>query len=87
MTEFKINDKEKIVGFTRSSPTGFKHLVEYRVNGNTIQSRSVNYYNRTWECYNYQTAIDLLLEKMVKLNQLTQQKATMIKNKLYKENC
>jgi len=78
-TEFKINERMKIIGKTQNTRNGFRHLVEFYRDDKLIESRSVSYLNRTWESYNYETAISNLLKKMVKNRDLTQDEAKQIK--------
>jgi len=79
-TEFKISEKIKIIGKTQNTRNGFRHLVEFYNNGRLVESRSVSYLNRTWESYNYESAINRLLEKMLKNRDLTTQEAQYYKN-------
>lgn len=73
--EFILNQREKIVGHWQKTRNGFRHLVEFIRDGGVIESRSVSYLNRTWESYEYETAIRELLRKMVKNRQITQEQA------------
>lgn len=61
---FVISKTDKIVGNAQRTRNGFRHVVEYYRNGNMLASRSVSYINRTWESFEYETAIKLLLQKM-----------------------
>lgn len=70
-TEFRLGNNTKIVGKTQNTRNGFRHLVEFYRGNRLIESRSVSYLNRTWESYNYETAIKRLLEKMVKNRELS----------------
>lgn len=36
---------------------GFKHVSTMFINGNEMRSHTCYYYNRTWECYRYQTVM------------------------------
>ncbi len=76
--EFIISNTEKIVGHTQSTRNGFRHLVEFVVNDRVVESRSVSYLNRTWESYNYETAIKELLRKMVKNRDLPESRVPKI---------
>lgn len=42
---------------TANTRNGFKHEAEIQKNGCTIARAKVNYINRTWERYDYETAI------------------------------
>lgn len=65
-TEFRISPTDTIIGRTENTRNGFRHVVEYLRNGQEIESRSVSYLNRTWESYEYESAISALLDKMIK---------------------
>jgi len=66
MREFRINSTDTIIGRTEKTRNGFRHVVEYLRDGRGIESRSVSYLNRTWETYEYESAISALLDKMIK---------------------
>ena len=61
---FEISPTDKIVCAAQKTRNGFRHLVRYMRNGNEIASKSVYYLNRTWERFEYETAIRGLLDKM-----------------------
>lgn len=61
---FVIDANITLVGMTRNTRNGFLHEVEYRKNGCTIASAKCSYINRTWESFDYESAIDKLLRKM-----------------------
>ena len=64
VTEFKIDERTKIVCKSQNTRQGFRHVAEYYKDGRLIESRSVSYLNRTWESYEYESVIEALLEKM-----------------------
>lgn len=63
MRIFKINRKLSVVANTTSSRSGFNHVVTLMDNGREVSSVKVHYINRTWERYDYETALQRLLEK------------------------
>lgn len=63
-TEFRINETDTILGDSRKTRNGFKHVVEYLKGGSTVATKSVHYLNRTWESFEYETAISTLLVSM-----------------------
>ena len=63
-TVYEITPTDRIVGNTKSTRSGFRHVVEYHRDGVILASKSVSYTNRTWESFEYETAISGLLEKM-----------------------
>ncbi len=77
-TEFKLDGNEKIKASVQNAPTGFKHVVKFYRGDNLVQSRQVSYYNRTWESYKYSSAINMLMEKMIKKNQITKEQAKRV---------
>lgn len=64
MKEFRINKTDTIVCEWGKTRNGFKHTVTYLRDGNEVADAKVNYLNRTWESYEYETAIHKLLDKM-----------------------
>ncbi len=60
MTHYTTTQKGKIYEvfcLSASTRNGFKHEVELQENGYTIARAKVCYLNRTWERYDYETAI------------------------------
>lgn len=41
----------------RNTQYGFKHICELVINGYHAQTATAYYYNRTWECYRFQSVI------------------------------
>jgi len=80
MREFRISDKETIIARSENTRYGFRHLVEFLDNGSTVETAKACYYNRTWESYDFESAIHGLLSKMVKNKQLTQERQEQILN-------
>jgi len=62
--QFIINEKENIVARSEKTRNGFRHVVEYYKDGRMVETAKVCYLNRTWESYDFETAIRKLLEKM-----------------------
>lgn len=44
---------------------GFAHIVKLYKNGHEIEHASVQYYNRTWESYRYQSAMRKVVSKII----------------------
>jgi hypothetical protein len=63
-TEFNLGGGITIVARTTPSRDGFNHVAEYYKDGVLIDSAKVHYINRTWEKYNFETAIRKLLDKV-----------------------
>ena len=60
---------------------GFKHKATYLKNNIEVQTASIQYYNRTWESYTYQTAILAAIQKEI------DQQIANIKNDLLATLC
>ena len=58
------NEYEFVCEFGKTRD-GFKHVCDVFVNGRRVASASCNYYNRTWECYEYQTVMLRAIEQMI----------------------
>ena len=61
---FELEDNVYIKCRSEDTRSGFRHIVEFYVDGELIESAKVTYQNRTWEKYEFETAIDKLLRKM-----------------------
>lgn len=44
---------------------GFKHVANLFVNGSFVETATIQYYNRTWECYQYQTAKKAVIRRYI----------------------
>ena len=61
---FPINDNYSIVCKWIKTSYGFKHEAELKDQYfQTIEKSKVTYYNRTWECFEYESVISQLLKK------------------------
>lgn len=59
-------DKEfEFVNRSFSNRVGFKHESTLLINGREYAKCSVQYYNRTWECYTYQTSMIRTVESLI----------------------
>ena len=61
-----VNDKKYSFNCrTESNYNGFKHIATLYIDDNCVSKSSRQYYNRTWERYEYQSVmIDLIKEQM-----------------------
>lgn len=71
-----INGKEVTFNCkAKKTKNGFAHECEMHVNGNWYSKVKVNYYNRTWEAYQFQTAMKNavydVLEVLYKATEMT----------------
>lgn len=73
---FKINDTYTIICETSKTRNGFKHTAHLlRNNQDTGEKVKINYINRTWETYTYQSVINKLIssskiEELAKIKDL-----------------
>lgn len=79
MKIFKLNSTYSIVCDSIGNRSGFKHEATLTRNGEQIDSTKVQYYNRTWERYEFQTVICNLL---VVTTELTDKEKRRFKNKV-----
>ena len=60
---YKINGHEYLIhSRTVNSRTGFAHVSTLVRDGQEIETKRVNYYNRTWESYQYQNSMRVVVE-------------------------
>ena len=63
-TNFKINDELTATCQTQDTRYGFRHLASlYNNEYRTLATAKACYYNRTWECFNYESILQNLLSK------------------------
>ena len=62
-THFKINDKITVVARRGNTKNGFCHIADLYVDGVKVDSSKVSYLNRTWESYDYKTALTNVINK------------------------
>jgi recombinational DNA repair protein RecT len=63
MQEFKLNDEYSIVCEAQGTRNGFRHVAILFKNGAEIDRDKVNYLNRTWERWTFETVIKRLIER------------------------
>lgn len=80
MKIFKLSKNIDIVCQSENTRYGFRHLATMLQNGYEIASAKACYYNRTWECYQYQTVLLDIIEKALKSKRIDQKQY----NKFYK---
>jgi hypothetical protein len=66
MRSFKLNDKYLIICKSESTRYGFRHLASLMKNGYEIAKSKACYYNRTWECFEFESVIIELINKVFK---------------------
>jgi hypothetical protein len=60
---FPINKEYEIIAHWEKTRNGFRHVVRLMHNGSEVDTATANYQNRTWERFEYESAINKLLEK------------------------
>jgi hypothetical protein len=61
---FKVNEHKEIVCEWVNTRYGFRHDARLFIDGKEVGKKAkVCYYNRTWERFEYQTVLRILLEK------------------------
>jgi hypothetical protein len=63
MKIFKLDDKYSVVCESQSTRYGFRHVAILHKNGTEIYRTKKCYYNRTWESYEFESVLLLLVEK------------------------
>lgn len=63
MRLYRINDELTIGCESQGTRYGFRHLATLFRNGREISKAKVCYYNRTWECYEFDSVMHSLAEK------------------------
>lgn len=83
--KIKIGDNEiEFVNESYNTRNGFKHVSTMFINGIEKRSHTCHYYNRTWECYRYQTVMMGLVND--RLNDIIEYAKTIFKeDKGYKK--
>jgi hypothetical protein len=66
---FKVNDNIEIVCDWVNTRYGFRHDARLFVNGNETDKAKACYHNRTWERFEFETVVLLLLEKTDRLTE------------------
>lgn len=66
--KIKINKNDYLfINEFKSTRTGFKHTTRLFKNDCLLNESSVNYINRTWECYTYQTSMKKCINDIIEL--------------------
>jgi len=63
MRSFNITERIEIRCESKGNMQGFKHVATLYIDGVKRQTASVQYINRTWERYDFQTVMQCLVEK------------------------
>lgn len=67
--KIKVNGREyQFVNSSRNTRTGFAHDTTLFIDGREYGRATAIYYNRTWECYQYQTVMKRCIDEMIENN-------------------
>ena len=77
MKTFKINKDLEIICEHKKTRIAFKHEATLLKNGSEIDRTKICYQNRTWECFEFESVIEKLLDKTEMLTE--KQKAKFLK--------
>lgn len=69
MRNFKITEKISILCEWKNTRNGFKHEATLLINGIERDKTKINYLNRTWERFQFETVAKKLIEKTKELNE------------------
>lgn len=69
MQTFKINDNLEVVCEWVNTRNGFKHVATLLLDGREQESVKINYLNRTWERYEYESVLKKLHDESRVLSQ------------------
>jgi hypothetical protein len=78
MRKIRLSARVEVECRAKKTKNGFKHVAELVVNGDKRDKAQVHYLNRTWESYEFQSAILKLLNKTKELDEV--EKAICIEN-------
>ena len=68
MRLFKVNEKINLIGERKKTRNGFKHEATLLIHGIERDKTKVNYLNRTWERYEFETALKKLVNETKELS-------------------
>lgn len=63
MTIFQLDEQYAIVAEWKKTRVAFKHTATLLRNGSQVGETKICYQNRTWECYEYESVIEKLLDQ------------------------
>jgi len=62
MKIFNLDKIYSIVCNWKKTRSGFKHIANLCINGTSVYETKVNYYNRTWESFEYESILKKVIE-------------------------
>jgi len=78
---FNLSDRITIVANASKTRNGFKHTATLYIDGVEVDSAKVNYLNRTWESYEFQTVMQKLVDSTNAISDEEKSKAKSFLNK------
>ncbi len=69
MRLFTYDEQYSIICETHNTRNGFKHTANILENGYEVYKTKINYLNRTWEGFTYQSVLKKIIEKFFKDNE------------------
>jgi len=61
MRIFSLDKEYNIVCNSESTYYGFRHIATLHKNGHSIAKSKICYYNRTWECYEFESVLSKII--------------------------
>jgi hypothetical protein len=74
MKIFKLSDNIEVVCESLGTNYGFRHIAHLMVNGNEIDKNKICYYNRTWECFEFESVLIRLIENSKRLDEFQKER-------------
>jgi hypothetical protein len=87
MKSYEFGNGYKVICRSENTRYGFRHLCELTKDCNIIAKTKACYYNRTWECYEFQSVIHSAINAAFDNRTRTQQKKGQEINPLVKQYC
>jgi hypothetical protein len=69
MKIFNLNNTYNIVCNSEATRSGFKHTANLCKNGFSIYKTKILYYNRTWECFEFESILLKVIDENFKNNE------------------
>ncbi|MGL5689737.1 MAG: hypothetical protein ACRDD8_02860 [Bacteroidales bacterium] len=64
--KFTVNNREfEFLCYSKSTRNGFKHECDLFIDGRRFTSAKINYLNRTWENYEYQSVMKIAIDQVI----------------------
>lgn len=70
MKIFKVNKSVDVVCDSQNTRHGFRHVATYMLNGQERDSVKINYLNRAWETYEFESVLTKLMNDLINTNRI-----------------